>query len=750
MTPNQGDYIRLGWKIFPVHFIKEGGLCSCGRNTPGAQDECKAKGKHPMIRDGVNGASNDIEVVRAWWAQFPGCNWGVACGKASGIIVIDIDPRKGGYESFEEYEQSRRDTGDFGDTLLAKSGGNGKHIYIEYPEGSTIGNRVNWLPGVDIRSNGGYVVLPPSNHLSGGFYEWLNWGHPIAPAPPDFVARVSSGGQGGLSQSTLGKTDELLGGIEEGSRDDSLFRMACRFRRQLGDNRDAVTLLVLAAARNAKPPFPESEALIKVEQAFKQVHEEVDAIFGGAGDGGGGDDDDDAPEEAPLSRLTDMGNRDRFVRAYGDDFRYVVGIGWHQWADDGWRRVDDLVPHRQAQQVPAMIRQDAMQVADITTRAKFMRWANDTESSARIAAIVTLAKGHETMMKTPDDFDSEPHLLACRNGMVNLENGSIRYFERDDLFTRNTRVLYDPDFVYEPWEKFLVDVTEGDKELQTYLQMSAGYTLTGSVAEESFFIVSGPTASGKSTYTDGLMTALGGYADTTDADTFMKRYGKDAPREELVKMAGARMIGTEELPEGERFDDALLKRVTGGSRLSARFLYQESFTFMPQFKLWMATNHDPVTSDSAMFRRIKRVPFLHQIPEDKRDRKLKEAIKNPEIGGRAVLAWAVKGARAYFEAGRLETPMAVTWATNAYQAEQDSFTHFINETFHVEEGKELSIRIVYGLYTEWCKTANERPMRRPQFIQKLQERKINVSMKDNQDRFTIGLGVRHDVVTPFI
>jgi putative DNA primase/helicase len=102
-------------------------------------------------------------------------------------------------------------------------------------------------------------------------------------------------------------------------------------------------------------------------------------------------------------------------------------------------------------------------------------------------------------------------------------------------------------------------------ELAEYLQMAAGYSLTGLIREESFFIVSGIPQSGKSTFTSSIESALGGYADVASADVFMKRYGKEAPREELIKMAGARMISVEEIPEGERFDDALLKRITGGS-----------------------------------------------------------------------------------------------------------------------------------------------------------------------------------------
>lgn len=328
--------------------------------------------------------------------------------------------------------------------------------------------------------------------------------------------------------------------------------------------------------------------------------------------------------------------------------------------------------------------------------------------------------------------------------MVNLEDGTIRPFTRADMFTKNTNVMYEPGYEWPRWEKFLEEVTHGDQDLIDYLQMAAGYSLTGSVAEESFFIISGPTASGKSTYMDGLLSAMGTYTEITSAETFMKKFGQSADRAEIVKFAGARVVSTEELPEGERFDDALLKRVTGGSPLSARLLYQEAFSYMPQFKLWIATNHDPVTSDSAMFRRIKRVPFMHSLPEEKWDKTLKKSIKNPELGGKAVLAWAVKGAIKYIDAGKLETPMSVLMATSAYRQEQDSFAHFLNETFSVVEGNELKIAQVYENYSNWCKLANERPMKRPQMITKLRERHIEVIIHDDGGTFIRGLSIRAD------
>lgn len=729
---NPGDYIRLGWKVFPCHSIING-RCSCGRD-----DKCESPGKHPRTRNGVKDASDNLDVLRAWWELYPGCNWGLACGKDSDVFVIDIDDRKGGFESFDEYEQMRLSPLPI--TLKSKTGGGGRHLFFKYPtDGTRIGNRVGWLPGVDVRSDGGYVILPPGNHISGGMYDWLTWGTPVVEAPGDLVASVGGAGIGGLGATKLGGTDELIAGLEEGGRDDQIFRMACRLRRQLGDNaRAAVLLLVLETARNSNPPFPENEARAKVEQAFKQDHTDDSDVFV--------DGDDVDSEDDPLYRLTDMGNRDRFVRAFGDDFRFVAGIGWHRWTDLGWQKVDDRIVTWKAQEVPAIIRADAQRVPDINMRARFLRWANDSEAKGRISNIVSMAETHPDIMKTPDDFDNIPKLLACRNGMVNLENGTIRNFTRDDLFTRNTNIIYDPSAKLDAWDRFLVTTTNNDRDLMDYLQMAAGYSLSGSIAEECFFIISGPTASGKSTFMAGLEGALGKYADVTSAETFMKKFGRGEPREEVVKFAGARVISTEELPEGERFDDAFLKRITGGSPISARYLYQEGFTFNPQFKLWMATNHDPITSDSAMFRRIKRVPFLYTIPEDKRDRKLKAIIKNPEIGGQAVLAWAVRGAIKYFEQGRLIEPLSVQMATSKYQSEQDSFTHFINETYSAAlPTDEVKFTDVYSQYVVWCKNATEKPARRPQFAQKLADRNLVISTRDNGDQYVRGIVLRMDV-----
>lgn len=725
-SPTPSDYAALGWKLFPCHSIQNG-ECSCGNQN------CESPGKHPRTYNGVKSATGDVNQLREWNKQWPDANWALATGSVSGVTVIDIDERKDGFKSFDDYEHMRRGEGDFGDTLIGNTGGGGRHIFIESKV--PIRNRVNWLPGVDIRGDGGYVILAPGTHISGKNYEWANWGKKIMQAPEDFLYAMSEGGNFHGDKSIIKdlSVDDFLDGVDEGTRDDTLFRMACRLRRQLSDNRAAITLLVLQAAANSEPPFPESEALRKIDQAFKQDHIDLmDRVFQG--------DDTDGD---PLAHLTDMGNRDRFVQAFGDDYRYVVGIGWHKWGDDGWHRVDDLIPHRDAQFVPEMISMESKNIADMTIRDKFSKWSSTSESANKIAAIITLAKGHEKLRKTVEDFDNNQYSIACANGMVDLRTGEVRPFDRTDLFTKNTRVRYERGFQMKKWLDFMETVTDGDKELQEYLQMSAGYTLTGSVQEECFFIVSGYRQTGKSTFVTALESALGSYHQTASSELFMKKWGKEPPRDELVKLAGSRMVASEEIPEGAIFDDALLKRITGGSTLSARYLYQEAFDFVPQFKLWFATNFDPITSDSAMFRRIKRVPFLVSIPDEKKDRSLKEFLRDRSAGAKAVLAWAVEGAVKYIEEGRLETPASVKFATTVYEREQDSFSHFVNETFEFVPGERIAERAAYELFCMWAKSNNERQMKRPQFAQKMRERKFELVVEEeSQTRFIPNLRVR--------
>lgn len=702
-----------GWKIFPCHSIIDG-RCTCSKGA-----KCESPGKHPRTRQGVKDATSDPSVVMQWAKTWPETNWALACGEASGVVVIDLDPRHGGYDSFDEYEQQRRQ-GALPATLRSLTGGGGRHFFFGYPQGASIPNRVNWLPGVDIRSNGGYVILPPGTHISGGSYVWENE-EAMAILPGDVAEAFADRQVSKSAASGYRDSDALLKGIPKGERDDSLFRWACRLRRQNSSDVDGglavVTHLVLAAAE--KSGFPKDEALKCVDSAFRQDHS------------------DPAKELLPLSEI---GCRDRFIEAHGDDIRFVPEIGWYTWSDRGWSSMKTEALRYLLEDVTRILREEASEVLDSKQAKEYDFWINRTQSATGLRAIEALLQQHPGIVRALDDFDRNPDELACLNGIVDLRNGEIRPFSRNDLVTKNTNVNYDPNAKSQLWMDYLATSVQGDMDLLDYLQLAAGYTATGLTTDESFFIISGPRSSGKSTYLDALQTALGTYAMTVQSDVFMYRRGKD-PENELARIAGARMVGIPEIQEGDYFNNKLVKSTVTGDRITGRHLYKQAFEFVPQFKLWIATNHDPMSTDAALMRRLKRVSFSHSLPKEDRDPYLKRAVKTTE--SEAVLAWIIEGAKKFYAAGtgQLEEPASIIAAVEAYKADQDIIGLFLNDAVVHIEGAKTSFVSLFVAYADWCDRLKLHPGKPAPFRREMAERGLACRMEDNGTQYFEGIAV---------
>lgn len=207
-------YIKRDWYVLPVYGIKNG-HCTCAQ-------PCKCPGKHPLIRHGVNGASNSLGKVAIWWKQIPYANIGVATGKKSGIVVIDIDPRNGGDETLAELVS---DIGQLPRTVVANTGGGGQHFYFKYPVVEIKGGNNKLGKGIDIKSDGGYVIAAPSVHLSGELYQWQAGCGPddveLAELPDSIVHLLA----GNLNQ--VADNPDV---IYLGQRNSKLFQKACGLR----------------------------------------------------------------------------------------------------------------------------------------------------------------------------------------------------------------------------------------------------------------------------------------------------------------------------------------------------------------------------------------------------------------------------------------------------------------------------------------------------------------------------------------
>jgi len=166
-------YARLNKPIIPVYEVIKNAQCSCFKK------DCTSIGKHPRVKNGSKDATTDLSIIQQWWTKWPDANIGIATGTASHQIVLDIDPRHGGNQSLEHIETIYQ-------KIVAnqvKSGGNGWHFYFDIDSNAIFKNRVNLLPGCDIRGEGGYIVAPPSSHVSGMPYEWIDFDDAKHPVP---------------------------------------------------------------------------------------------------------------------------------------------------------------------------------------------------------------------------------------------------------------------------------------------------------------------------------------------------------------------------------------------------------------------------------------------------------------------------------------------------------------------------------------------------------------------------------------
>lgn len=318
------------------------------------------------------------------------------------------------------------------------------------------------------------------------------------------------------------------------------------------------------------------------------------------------------------------------------------------------------------------------------------------------------------------DFDRDKWLLNLNNGTLDLRTSELRPHSPDDLLTKLAPVDYNTAAVCPRWDQFIGEIMEpGDgeelgsgiekeqaqRQKAQFLQRYLGYCLSGDTREESFLIMYGPTSrNGKSVCVEVVRAVLGSYSRTAQAETLMiaKKDGR-GPSEDVARLAGARMVSVGELPQGGKLDAAVVKQLTGRDAVTARFLSQNSFEYIPQFKLLLHTNHLPQCSDLSVFDsgRVLVLPFSRHFEEWEQDKGLKDEFRRPENLS-AVLNWLLCGLRDYRDNG-LAPPPAVQAAVGAYRKDSDKITRFVEDVLEVDPLGEIRTAELYDVYKWWCR-----------------------------------------------
>lgn len=437
--------------------------------------------------------------------------------------------------------------------------------------------------------------------------------------------------------------------------------------------------------------------------------------------------------------LTDLGNAKRLVLRYGKELRFVHGWGWMHYDKIKWQEDKTGVVERAAKDTVLSLHYMALYMEDENKRQALVKHALRSESDAKIRAMISLAESEKGIVAVPSDFDCDLMLLNCLNGTVNLKTGELRQHNAEDMITKVVPVEFDSDAKCPTWRSFLNRVIP-DQEVRGFLFRVIGYALTGSTREQCLFILFGTGANGKSVFVEIIRALMGEYAKVADVSTFLSKQGDRIPND-LAALAGARVVSAVEVESGRRLAEALVKQVTGGDVVTARFLHKEYFEFRPQFKLFLATNHKPVIygTDHAIWRRLKLVPFNVTIPENEQDKELVEELKQ-ELSG--ILTWAVQGCLNWQRIG-LNEPAEVLQATDGYRNEMDVLGQFIEESCETGERHEVMAKRLYQEYLSWCEDSKEKNWSKKLFGTRMRERGFVSETRTNNILWWKSIRLKH-------
>ena len=445
-----------------------------------------------------------------------------------------------------------------------------------------------------------------------------------------------------------------------------------------------------------------------------------------------------ATDSAPrIFGPNDLGNAQRLLDRRMQDLRYVPEWGrWLVWDGKRWQRdkLGRVVEY--AKDVVLHIHEEALAAPNSEMQTKLLQWSQRSQSLYSIKAMIKLAE--TTLALYADRLDANPSLLTVENGTLDLNTGELRPHKRGDRITKMAPVAYDAKADCPTWEAFLKRIMDGNGELIRFLQRAIGYSLTGDVSEQALFFLYGTGANGKTTFLNTVLELLGDYGKQAAPDLLVVQRGESHPTG-IADLVGTRFAASVEVEEGKRLAETLVKQLTGGDRVKARFMREDFFEFMPTHKIFLAANHKPVIrgTDHAIWRRIRMIPFAVTFLPEEQDRTLAAKLRTELTG---ILAWAVRGCLDWRRLG-LNPPADVTEATETYREEMDQLGGFLGDCCIMGSTAKVAKKDLYETYESWCKDAGDEPLPKRIFGTRLTGRGVGDG-RTGQVRFWVGIRLR--------
>jgi putative DNA primase/helicase len=688
-----------------------------------------SRGKEPLIRGWTNVKNGGHTQLEKWAHIFPECNFGISTGK-SNLVVIDIDPKNGGNETLAKLIQEH---GEFPETPRVRTGTGGLHYYFAAPDDMRIPTRADAFgAGVDIRAAGGQAVAPPSIHPNGNSYEWENnWRMPLAPLPQWMKEKIEAKSRLGHSKHAGDMSKPLV----EGSRNETIYTNALALARQNASRDFVVTTMKTWRDTEQQNDITDREIERTVESAFKHAEETT------------------VQEARDKYYKSDRHNAERLYEAYHDSVIYVKGLGWHIWDGTRWVMDDDdskiislasdvMLAWRN--EVLESIKDPSMDKRRFDSGMAMVAWTVSSQNNGRLSAMVDLAKG--LFKRLEADEMNPPHsnfLLNFQNGTLDLKTGELRSHNPEDLITRIIKHNYNPDAECSFWEHTLRLALDNDQEMVDFVQRGFGYSISGSTAEQCFFVCWGKDGNnGKSTILEAVGRILDKYANSADPKFIISGTNDNFKYSVVAKLAGARFVNTNELEEKDKLNETTIKQITGGDTVQACKKFKEPFEYRPIYKLWMRTNEKPRISgtNTAIWRRVMLVPFDQPIPPHlRKSRDYVDEMLDAEAEG--ILAWMVRGFQEWQKQG-LNPPEKCTAAVNTYKAEMDVVTEFLNDeewiNKEVSNGKVVLTDLTAAINVWLADNGHRYRLTSRRIVKRLNEMGYEVKALHGNKRYALG------------
>ena len=695
-------------------------------------------------------ATTDPETIAKWWTKWPEAQILVPTGSKSGIFGLDVDNKvlDLGNSSLAELE---KEYGPLPKTPCVKTPSNGFHIWFAYPSGTYLRNTNGKLgDGLETKGERGQIIAPPSilrvNRGSGNWercsYEWVEGTKDLPLAPvPDWMVELLAVKERDYTRTTaplpasldeyaarrVGKyVERAVEGIveemasaQESTRNDTLnkcfFRLASlRAAGALTDDEAdrAMEALKSAAAsvglehkeieRTARsgweagllqpanlPDFSAPMNLVRLQEpsptSVSNVSGTASAVTGA-----------DAPAQvvpAPQinsSKVNDDVLAEVYVSMYPDTM-YCKELGkafeWtpdlNVWAEDK----TDLFHHK----------------ARMIVRQFNFKGDKGLAKAATCKSVLTHVFADPRIAVLEKDLDSEPMLLNTPGGCIWLDGRPDDGIpDKDRLCTQSTLVPVetgDPEVFLECMHQW----THGDPELIRHMQQMAGYALTGDTREQSLTFITGSGGNGKSVWLNVLEDILDSYAQRATLDLLTDNKGMSGHTCSIAMLHNARLVTVSETEEGRNMKETFVKALTGGDRITARFMRENDFTFTPKFKIFIVSNSVPNIRkvDDAMRRRINIIPFDYKPPKPNKELPV---LLRKEYG--RILNWMILGCQDWLKNG-MTKPKVMINATQAYFDEQDLLMRWFQHDCEIANGDATGASELYRSWREFMQGVGE-------------------------------------------